>query len=322
MGLGGASGGLALGSGGSGLGSSGLSRAGGGGGGAVVASTVRRLDLDALVGTIRTIGPHVLLSIGGTVGVVLDGHFLVVANGRALGEVGQATSPLDGTLGSLRVTGDPGTKLELAGSLRESGSALGVGVLELTNQVAINDPVNVVLRPLEGVGVSGGLRVADGREAATVEGRVVTLAEVVGLDIRGVAAYPLPVDLVAVIGLEDDTGHNTFAGRGGQLHVDLAEEDVLGARDGRGLGLLLHAEGSALAAVGELGAIGYLEVLARALGEIDDDGVFLAEGRVGSACCMAVSVSLFRCSSIPPLFARFRRSLVSHSHFSLGSHAV
>lgn len=60
----------------------------------------------------------------------------------------------------------------------------------------------------------------------TVVGGGVAFAKVVGLDLGGSAAEPLPVDLVQIIRFQDGTGHDT--GTGGRLHHDRddAEEDV------------------------------------------------------------------------------------------------
>jgi hypothetical protein len=54
----------------------------------------------------------------------------------------------------------------------------------------------------------------------------VALAEVVGLDLGGVAAEPLPIDLVEIVGLEDEGGDDALAVRGLQDNLDTTEEDV------------------------------------------------------------------------------------------------
>jgi hypothetical protein len=106
-----------------------------------------------------------------------------------------------------------------------------------------------------------------------VVGGGITLSEVVGLDLGGVATEPLPVDLVEVIGLQNEAGDNTGTGRGSDGDVNLAEEDVLGARDGRGVALVLDGEdGTELVVVGQGSTIGKGEEVVLALGEVDGGG--------------------------------------------------
>ena len=67
-----------------------------------------------------------------------------------------------------------------------------------------------------------GMGIGDRVSSAAVEGGVVALAEVVGLG--GVAAEPLPVDLVEVVLLEHEGGHDALAIRGRHEGLDLAEK--------------------------------------------------------------------------------------------------
>lgn len=93
-----------------------------------------------------------------------------------------------------------------------------------------------------------------------------------------------PVDLIKGVGLEDNAGDDTGTRSGNQIDLELAEEDVAGAADGRGLLLVGDAEdGTLLLVVGERGALGEVEEAALALGEIN--GEVSTDGRVGRAVC-------------------------------------
>ncbi len=107
---------------------------------------------------------------------------------------------------------------------------------------------------------------------ASVVGSRVALAEVVGLDLGGVTAKPLPVDLVKVVGLEDEAGDNTLAEGGLNRNVDLAEEDILVGTDRGSIGLLVDGEDSTVVGVVDRGAIKLVEDIILALGEVDVDG--------------------------------------------------
>jgi hypothetical protein len=187
-------------------------------------------------------------------GVVGDLDALVDGVKGSLGEVGETAGPLDGALGSGAAAGAPGADLDLHGGLGEAGAALGLLVLDGADDGAVNDPLDALGGPVDGVGVvhlGGRLDVV---EAAAVVGGGVTLAEVVGLDLVVLATEPLPVDLVEVSGLEDDAGDDADTGGGLQLDVETAEEDALVAGDGGGVGLGLDAEDGALVVVVEGGA--------------------------------------------------------------------
>lgn len=212
------------------------------------------------------------------VAVVDDGELLVVANEGTVGEVGQTTSPVDGALGRALGTTDPGAELDLHGGLGVGGAALGVVVGQDADGLVVDEPGQGRVGPLDGVLVELALGVADGREPTAVVGAVITLAEVVGLDLGGVAAEPLPVDLVEVVGLQDEASNNASSDGRTAPDVDLSEEEVLLAGDGGGVALLLDGEDGAVVAVGQGGAVSEREVLAGALGEVDLD--VLGEGLV------------------------------------------
>jgi hypothetical protein len=260
----------------------------------LVGVAVASEDVDALVGTVRALGPGV---VGGTldaVAVVLDGDGLVVGQERSAGEVGVTTSPLDSTLGSILAASNPGSELDLHGSLGEASTVLGIGVVQGADQVAINVPLDVLAGPVDGVGVEVILGVADGVVGTTVIGGGISLAEVVGLDLGGITTEPLPVNLVKIVGLEDEAGNNTLTSAGLQGDVNLAEEDPLVGLDGGSLGLLADAEDSTLSViVGDGGTLELLEKVVGALGEVNRNGS--TQSRViGAGCdCMLV----LECSS-------------------------
>ena len=112
----------------------------------------------------------------------------------------------------------------------------------------------------------------DGVESSAVEGAVVTLSEVVGLDLLGIGTDPLPVDLIEIIGLEHERGHDALAV--GRLHDDLdaAEEEVPVRLDGGCHLLVSDVELDTIGGVLQGGAGEGGEVLGRTAGEVDGLG--------------------------------------------------
>ena len=100
------------------------------------------------------------------------------------------------------------------------------------------------------------LRVRDSRLRAAVVGACHALAEVVCLNGTGglseVVAGELPVDLVEVIGDEDDAGDDALAGGGLGDNVDFAEEEVVGRPDVWGVRGFVEGKLSAVGAVGDV----------------------------------------------------------------------
>jgi hypothetical protein len=135
------------------------------------------------------------------VAVVDNVELLVVADEGSLAEVGETTSPVDSALLSGGAAADPGTELDLHGGLGVGGTALGIVVGQDTDNVVVDEPGQGRVGPVDSVLVPLGLGVGDGGESTAVVGAVITLAEVVGLNLGSVAAQPLPVDLVEVVGL-------------------------------------------------------------------------------------------------------------------------
>lgn len=127
--------------------------------------------------------------------VVDNRDALVDGQEGSLVKVGVTTSPLNGALWGVLATSDPCSELDLHGSLWEGASALGISVGQSADDVAIDNPVDSLGGPVDGVGVERGQRVVDGVVGATIIRRGVTLAEVVGLDLEVITANPLPINL-------------------------------------------------------------------------------------------------------------------------------
>lgn len=166
---------------------------------AAVVAAVTKLDLDALPGASLVAVQVVLDALGGRgigTSVIDNGDALVVSEEGSLGEIGVATSPLDGALRSILAAGNPGSELDLHRGLGKASSAtLGVGSGQGTDDVVVDQPGDTGRSPLNRVSVERSKRVGNGVESTTVEGSGVTLAEVVGLSLGVVASNPLPVDL-------------------------------------------------------------------------------------------------------------------------------
>lgn len=159
---------------------------------------------------------------------------------------------------------------------------MGVGGEQSADDGAVDDPVDLVLGPLNGVGVGAGERSIDGVESTTVVGGGVALAEVVGLDLLVVTANPLQVDLIEIIGLENSAGNNTSTLGSLNGDIDTAEHDILVGLDGGGVGSLLDLEDGTLSVGLDVGTLKSLELLAESLGEVAVD-LLVTEGRVGLA---------------------------------------
>lgn len=230
-------------------------------------------NLDALPGA-RLVAILVLGSLLVATHVVDNLEALVVPVRGSVREVGKTTSPLDGALGSILTTGNPGTELDLHGGLRITSAALNTGVLERADDLAVNDPVELLRGPLDGVGVESANGVGDGRESTAVVRLGAALAEVVVLDLGIIPAEPLPIDLIKVVRLEHEAGDDTGTWGSPQNNIDLAEEDVGFAADRGGLVLIGNGENSAeILIVGELSTLGLLKELVLALTEVNVDGL-------------------------------------------------
>ncbi|KAL2281893.1 hypothetical protein FJTKL_11342 [Diaporthe vaccinii] len=229
-----------------------------------VGLAIALLDLDGLVGA-----GHVAVDVRAgalsAVHVVLDSNTLVVTVEGSLREVGVATGPLHSALGGVLAAGGPSSQLDLHRGLRVAGTSLGVGVLQRPDDGAINDPVQLLGGPVDGVGVELGLGVADSGEATTVVGGRVTLAEVVGLDLG-----------------RDEGGDDASADRGPRDDTNTAKEDVAGGGEGRRVGLLVDREDSTERwVVRHSGASGSGEEVILTLSEVN--GLRRGDSRVGGA---------------------------------------
>lgn len=82
-----------------------------------------------------------------------------------------------------------------------------------------------------------------------------------------------PVDLVEVVRLQNEAGHDTRARSNLHLNLDRAEEEVPIRGDGRSIASLGDREHSTLRfIVIQRGGVGNLEVIAGTLGEVDGQG--------------------------------------------------
>lgn len=116
-----------------------------------------------------------------------------------LGVVSQAASPLDGAWGVVGVTAGPAAHHDVHGRLRV---ALAGVVGQSSDRDAVQVEHGLVHGPVDGVVVEGLLWRCRRVERTTVIGGGVTLGEVVGLELSGVTADPLQVDLVQVVTLQ------------------------------------------------------------------------------------------------------------------------
>lgn len=160
--------------------------AGGRGGGVVVtilAAVVLAVALDNLdaLPVARAVG---VLVLSGASRVVGDLDRLVDGGEGSLGEVGQTASPVNGALVAALGATNPGADADLAGGLGVAvGTGGGFGALQGADDLAVDNPLELVLGPVKSVG-QGGVH-AVGRqvmELATAIYGVITLGEVVALD--------------------------------------------------------------------------------------------------------------------------------------------
>lgn len=115
----------------------------------------------------------------------------------------------------------------------------------------------------------------------TIIARRVPLAEIIGLNVRGVASDEFPVHLIQIVGLEDDAADDSPACGGSHPYFDFAEEEVEFGLDGGGFALGVDREFGARGAVFDDARGG----VPGAAGGGGDEvvGVVCAEGGVGGA---------------------------------------
>lgn len=171
--------------------------------------------------------------------ILLAGRKVVHANlfddhgVRSLIVVDHTSCPIDGTLGVFRVTSGPDTESNVTRGLREVLPIQSVFSVQSTDQLLVNIPLDLLLGPVGGVVVEFGVGIGNVVVPTTVVGRVVSFAVVVGLYLGGVVADPFPVDLVQIVGLQDNTAHDTTALGHLDVGLDNTEEDVKLGLQGR-----------------------------------------------------------------------------------------
>lgn len=194
----------------------------------------RSRNLDAFVGAGR-VGPGIGLGTIDSIRVVLDDDGLVVPIERTLIKVGLTTGPLTGAF-VLGAAAAPGAELDLHGGLREGVGTSLARVLKSADCGAVDRPDEAFLGPVQGVRVKRVEGVIDVEVGATVICRGVAAGKVVGLDqvLLSIGANPLPVNLVEVIGLEDQASDDSSTLSSSHCHINLAKEhyEVLLARAG------------------------------------------------------------------------------------------
>ena len=201
-------------------------------------------DLDALP-TARLVAVFVL----GPAARVGHAHRLDRHGVGSLAVVRDAAGPLDRAVRKARVATGPDAQPQVHGRLREILAPVRVGVHESPDECAVDIPLQLLGRPVDGVVVERLLRRLD-RVVVRARGTLrFALAVVVCLDVAVVAAHELPVDFVEIVRLEHHGGDDALAR--GSLHDDLglAEEEVEVGLDGGGVEALVDGELGAVATV-------------------------------------------------------------------------
>ena len=202
----------------------------------------------------------------GLAGLVrLHEHALDVACVGQLAQVGVAAGPDNGARERLRVAGIPQAQMQ---ARRRLGilvlASVAVSGAQRAHGDAVDGPAQRRRRPVDGVSVKALRHVAAvgrGREGCSVVAARNALAEVIGLHGRPVlaevAASPLPVDLVLIVGEEHRTCDDAHSRRGPHHQLDMAVPQV---------GIRPHRRRVAALGECELEAIspkGYMSVVGR-----------------------------------------------------------
>jgi hypothetical protein len=235
-------------------------------------------DLDALPATGR-----VAIFVLGPSARVRDTNRLDRHGERGFAVVCQTTRPFNGSIRKARVTTGPDTEAQVHGRLWEIFASVRVGVQQCADYVAVDVPLQLLSRPVEGVVVECFLWCLNWIVDRAVIARCVSLAEIVGLYIAVVPTHKLPVYLVEIIGLKDHGRDDTLAGR--RLHddLDLAEEEVEVCLYGGGVETLIYGEFGAVAAVVDRAGGGIPDTARHGRGGEVDAVVCDTEGDVGGA---------------------------------------
>ena len=104
------------------------------------------------------------------------------------GVVSLASSPPNGTFRIVGVAASPDTDLNTHWGLGVVLAVQGIGVLESAGDLAVQDPLDAVGGPVDGVGVEGLLGGSHVDSGGAVVGSCIAFAEVVSLDRRVVSA--------------------------------------------------------------------------------------------------------------------------------------
>lgn len=176
----------------------------------------------------------VAVAVFAAAGSVLDPRARHVHRIGALAVIGQAAGPFDRVFVIVLVPTGPDAETKVHRGLREILAVVGVLARQGADRAAIDDPLQFVGGPDDGVVVEVVLqRLGNGVVDGPVVGGGVALAEVVGLDVGDVAAEDLPVDFVEIVGLEHDAADDALAAGGFGNDLDNAEEEVEVGLDGR-----------------------------------------------------------------------------------------
>lgn len=148
----------------------------------------------------------------------------------------------------VRITTGPHSDLDHHGRLRILVGLCGLRS-DYADGLAIDLPDNLLTSPVDGVGVEVIVVARVSVEGSTTKALGISLAKVVGLDLRVVSAQPFPVDLVQIVRLQDGAADNARAGSGLDHVLDVSEHDVEVGGDQRRIALLGDGERGAFAAV-------------------------------------------------------------------------
>lgn len=171
-----------------------------------------------------------------------------------------ATAPVDGTTSpflstlSTRVTSRPQTELNAARSLRvgvlTTGRVLGVLLVESAHGVTIDNPVDLVLLPVDGVLVVVFLGVAADTSTNHVVVVKLALPVVVALGASHVVTNELIVNLILDTRKKNEVRDDTSGATGLHLDGSLTVPEVVRRGDSRSTSTLVHLDTKAVVVTG------------------------------------------------------------------------
>lgn len=166
-----------------------------------------------------------------------------ILSSLALVPLDGATSPLPGTL-SRGITSRPQTELDAARSLRESvitsGGVLRVLLVKGAHSITIDDPLDLVLLPVDGVLVVVLLGVAANLSREHVFVVKLALPVVVALHLVEVITNHLIVNLILHARKKDEVRNDTTATTGLHLDGSLTVPEEVRRGDSRAASALVH----------------------------------------------------------------------------------